>query len=239
MRKRLVIIEDEKDIVELVRYNFRKEGFEITSFISGKEGLEHLRRHPVDLVLLDIMLPDLDGFEICKRLRAEERLRSLPVIFLTAKGEEIDRVLGLEIGADDYVVKPFSPRELVARVKAVLRRQARPAEKAEVIEAPDLRLDARTQEVTVRGRRIELSTLEFRLLHFLGSHPRRIFSREQLLDEVWGRDHFVTPRTVDVHIRRVREKIEAQPDKPHYIQTVRGAGYRFATEPPEGEGEKT
>jgi len=239
MRKRVVLIEDEKDIVELVRYNFRKEGFEFSSFSSGIEGLEHLRRHPVDLVLLDIMLPDLDGFEICKRLRAEDRLKSLPVIFLTAKGEEIDRVLGLEIGADDYVVKPFSPRELVARAKAVLRRQTRPAEKSEVVEAHDLRLDARTQEVTVRGKPIDLSTLEFKLLYFLALHPRRIFSREHLLDEVWGRDHFVTPRTVDVHIRRVREKIEAQPEKPQYIQTVRGAGYRFATEPAEGGVEES
>jgi len=232
MRQRIVLIEDEKDIVELVRYNFRKEGFEVASFTSGKEGLEHLRRSPADLVLLDIMLPDLDGFEICKRLRAEDRIRSLPVIFLTAKGEEIDRVLGLEIGADDYVVKPFSPRELVARVKAVLRRQARPAAKLEVIEVPDLRLDSRTQEVTVRGRSVELSTLEFKLLHFLASHPRRIFNREHLLDEVWGRDRFVTPRTVDVHIRRLREKIEAQAERPQFIHTVRGSGYRFATEEP-------
>ena len=229
MRQRIVLIEDEKDITELVRYNFRKEGFDVVSFVSGKDGLEHLRRNPADLVLLDIMLPDLDGFEICKRLRAEERLRSLPVIFLTAKGEEIDRVLGLEIGADDYVVKPFSPRELVARVRAVLRRQARPAEKLEFIEVPGLRLDARTQEVTAHGEAIELSALEFKLLHFLASHPRRIFSREQLLDGVWGRDRFVTPRTVDVHIRRLREKIEAQPERPQFIQTVRGSGYRFAS----------
>ena len=230
MRQRIVLIEDEKDIIELVRYNFRKDGFEVASFVSGKEGLEYLRRSPADLVLLDIMLPDLDGFEICKRLRAEERTKSLPVIFLTAKGEEIDRVLGLEIGADDYVVKPFSPRELVARVKAVLRRQARPLGRLEVIETPDFRLDARTQEVTVRGKAIELSALEFKLLHFLASHPRRIFNREQLLDEVWGRDRFVTPRTVDVHVRRLREKIEVQSEKPQLIQTVRGSGYRFSAE---------
>lgn len=237
VRQRVVLIEDEKDIVELVRYNFRKEGFEVSAFTSGKEGLEHLRRSPADLVLLDIMLPDLDGFEICKRLRSEDRSKSLPIIFLTAKGEEIDRVLGLEIGADDYVVKPFSPRELVARVKAVLRRQARPVEKLEIVEAPDLRLDSRTQEVVVRGKTIELSTLEFKLLHFLASHPRRIFNREQLLDEVWGRDRFVTPRTVDVHIRRLREKIEAQAEKPQYIQTVRGSGYRFTADAAEGKAE--
>jgi two-component system phosphate regulon response regulator PhoB len=235
VRPKVVLIEDERDIVELVRYNFRKEGFEVESFSRGEEGLEYLRRHPADLVLLDIMLPDRDGFEICRRLRAEERLKSLPVIFLTAKGEEIDRVLGLEIGADDYVVKPFSPRELVARAKAVLRRQTRPAESAEVVETRDLRLDARTQEVTVRGRSVELSTLEFKRLHFLASHPRRIFSREQLLDEVWGRDRFVTPRTVDVHMRRLREKIENHPEKPQYLQTVRGAGYRFSPEAADGD----
>ena len=231
MRQRIVIIEDEKDIVELVRYNFRKEGFEVESFPRGNEGLEYLRRHPADLALLDILLPDDDGFNICKRLRADERLKSLPVIFLTAKGEEIDRVLGLEIGADDYVVKPFSPRELVARVKAVLRRQSRPDEKPDVVEVGEIHLDVRTQEVKVRGRPVELSTLEFKLLHFLASHPRRIYSRDRLLDEVWGRDRFVTPRTVDVHIRRLREKVEADPSEPVLLQTVRGSGYRFSWEP--------
>jgi phosphate regulon transcriptional regulator PhoB len=233
VRQRVVIIEDEKDIVDLIRYNFRKEGFEIESFLRGKEGLEYLRRKPADLVLLDILLPDLDGVEICKRLRADDRLKSIPVIFLSAKGEEIDRVVGLEIGADDYVVKPFSPRELIARVKAVLRRQVRAAEKCEVIEAGGFRLDSRTQEVRVGSRPVELSTLEFKLLHFLASNPRRIFSRDRLLDEVWGSDRFVTPRTVDVHIRRLREKIEAQASKPRYLQTVRGAGYRFSPEPPD------
>jgi two-component system alkaline phosphatase synthesis response regulator PhoP len=145
VQPRIVIIEDEKDIVDLVRYNFGKQGFEVEGFLRGKEGLEHLRRKPGVLVLLDILLPDTDGIEICRRLRSDERLKDVPVIFLTAKGEEIDRVLGLEIGADDYVVKPFSPRELVARVRAVLRRQARPVEKREVIEAGGLRLDSRTQ----------------------------------------------------------------------------------------------
>jgi two-component system alkaline phosphatase synthesis response regulator PhoP len=224
------MIEDERDIVELVKYNFRKEGFELESFSRGKEGLEYLRHSQPDLVLIDILLPDLDGFEICKRLRADDRLKAVPVIFLTAKGEEIDRVLGLEIGADDYVVKPFSPRELVARVKAVLRRQERAAEKPEVVEAGDLVLDSRTQEVRVRGRVVDLSTLEFRLLHFLASNPRRIFSRDRLLDAVWGHDRFVTPRTVDVHIRRLREKIESQSNKPQYLQTVRGSGYRFSAD---------
>jgi len=233
VRPRVVIIEDEKDIVELVRYNFRKEGFAVESFGRGREGLDFLRRNPVDVVLLDILLPDDDGFSICRRLRADDHLRALPVIFLTAKGEEVDRVLGLEIGGDDYVVKPFSPRELVARVKAVLRRQERTAEKREVVEVGNVRLDTRTQEVTVGGRPVQLSTLEFKLLYHLASHPRHVFNRDRLLDEVWGRDRFVTPRTVDVHIRRLREKIEALPNRPQFLQTVRGSGYRFSPQPRE------
>jgi DNA-binding response OmpR family regulator len=228
---RVVIIEDEKDIVELVRYNLRKEGLEVLGFVRGREGLDYIRRNPVDMVLLDVLLPDLDGFEICRALRADDRTRSLPVIFLTAKGAEIDRVVGLEIGADDYVVKPFSPRELVARVKAVLRRKLPTEAVREVAEGGEVRLDASTREVTVRGDMVELSALEFRLLHYLVSHPRRIFSRDRLLDVVWGRDRFVTPRTVDVHIRRLRAKIEVDPDNPRYLQTVRGSGYRFLPQP--------
>ena len=233
MRPRVVIIEDEKDIVELIRYNFRKEGFEVESFGRGREGMDYLRRNPADVLLLDILLPDEDGFSLCRRLRADERLRAMPVIFLTARGEEVDRILGLEIGADDYVVKPFSPRELVARVKAVLRRQERVAEKREVVEAGSLKLDTRTQEVSVRGRPVELSALEFKLLYYLVSHPRHVFNRDRLLDDVWGRDRFVTPRTVDVHIRRLREKIEAVPNRPQFLQTVRGSGYRFSPQPRE------
>ncbi len=232
MRQRIIIIEDEADIVEMVRYNFRKEGFEVESYGRGREGLEQLRRNPPDLLLLDIMLPDEDGFSICRQLRSEDRLKELPVIFLTARGEEVDRIVGLEIGADDYVVKPFSPRELVARVKAILRRRTRTAERDDVVEIRGLRLDSRTQDVTVRGNPVDLSALEFKLLFFLASHPRQIFSRERLLDEVWGRDCSVTLRTVDVHIRRLREKIEAQPDSPEYIGTVRGAGYRMLAETP-------
>ncbi|HLI30236.1 MAG TPA: response regulator transcription factor [Terriglobia bacterium] len=227
MAPRIVVIEDEKDIVDLVTYALRKEGFDVKSCTRGQEGLEMIRRGPADLAVIDIMLPDLDGLEVCKRVRSDENLRDLPVIFLTARGEEVDRVLGLEIGGDDYVVKPFSPRELVARIKAVLRRRERGEERWDVIEVRDLRLDPSTQEVIVRGRSVGLSTLEFRLLHYMASHPRRIFARENLLDQVWGRDRFVTPRTVDVHIRRLREKIEAQPDRPQYLQTVRGSGYRF------------
>jgi phosphate regulon transcriptional regulator PhoB len=231
MAQRILVIEDERDIVELLDYTLRKEGFEVRGYGRGKEGLDALRRGPADLALIDIMLPDLSGLEVCKLLRADDTLNRLPVIFLTAKGEELDRILGLEIGADDYVVKPFSPRELVARIKAVLRRQDREVEEpTHVVEVQGMRLDPRTQEAIVRGQTVELSSLEFKLLHFLASHPRRIFPRENLLDKVWGRDRFVTPRTVDVHIRRLREKIEAKPGKPQFLQTVRGSGYRFTVE---------
>lgn len=228
MTHRIVVIEDEKDIAELLRFTLQKEGYEVRCAARGREGLELIRRGPVDLALIDIMLPDLDGLELCKRVRADRGLQGLPVIFLTAKGEEVDRIVGLEMGADDYVVKPFSPRELVARIRAVLRRQDRSPAEPSVIETRDVRLDARTREAVVRGRSIELSALEFKLLHFLAAHPRLIFTRESLLDEVWGRDRFVTPRTVDVHIRRLREKVEAQPGHPQLLQTVRGSGYRFA-----------
>jgi phosphate regulon transcriptional regulator PhoB len=228
MAPRIVIIEDEPDIVELVRYSCQKEGFELESFGRGKDGFEHLRRKGADLVLLDIMLPDLDGLEICRRLRADENLKAVPVIFLTAKGAEIDRVLGLELGADDYVVKPFSPRELIARVRAVLRRKENLPQTTDIIDIGELHLDCQRQQATVRGKAVELSTLEFKLLRFLAAHPGRIHSRDKLLDQVWGQDRFVAPRTVDVHIRRLREKIEEQPDEPRSLLTVRGAGYRFA-----------
>jgi len=227
VQQRIAMIEDEPDLVEMVGYNFRREGYDFRGFTRGKQGFEYVRSNRVDLLLLDIMLPDDDGLDICRRLRAEERSRTLPVVFLTAKGEEVDRILGLELGADDYVVKPFSPRELVARIKAVLRRQSRPTGPGEVIDVRELHLDARTQDVIVRGAAVALSTLEFRLLFFLAAQPRRVFSRERLLDEIWGSDRCITPRTVDVHIRRLREKIEAQPEDPSYIGTVRGAGYRF------------
>jgi len=233
---RVVLIEDERDIVELVEYNFRKEGFDVRSFARGNEGLEHMRRVGADLVLLDVMLPDANGFELCRHIRADGRLRSVPVILVTAKGEEIDRVLGLELGADDYVVKPFSPRELVARAKAVIRRQTRPTEDQPTLHAGALYIDSSTHEVRIEDRSVELSALEFRLLFVLASHPRRIFTRNQLLDEVWGRDRFVTPRTVDVHIRRLREKIETDPANPLYIQTLRGSGYRFSTEATDESG---
>ena len=227
MRQRVIIIEDERDIVELVRYNFRKEGFEVESFSRGREGLEFLRRNSADLVLLDILLPDEDGFEICKRLRADERLKGLPVIFLTAKSEEMDRVLGLEIGADDYVVKPFSPRELVARVRSVLRGVRQPTVVPEVLRVGDLEIDASSMTVQVQGCPIPTTVREFRLLEYLATHLGRVLTRDQLLDAVWKETPFVTPRSIDVYVRRLREKIETDPRQPRYLKTLRGIGYRF------------
>jgi DNA-binding response OmpR family regulator len=227
---RIAIIEDEPDIIQLIRYGFERAGYQVASFSRAQEGLEYLRRKTVDLVLLDILLPDFDGLELCKRIRADERLKNVPVIFITAKGEEIDRILGLELGADDYVVKPFSPRELLARAKAVLRSRERPEGQHEVVAIGEIQLDSRTQSITVRNSPVEVSTLEFKLLHYMIVHPGRIFSRDTLLDQIWGQDRFVTPRTIDVHIRRLREKIEEFPNEPQYLLTVRGAGYRFAAQ---------
>ncbi len=210
--KRILIIEDDRDIVELVRYNLANEGFEVTSVADGSAALASLRKSTPDLVILDLMLPKMPGLEVCKEIRRDAALNRLPILMLTARGEEADRVIGLEMGADDYVTKPFSPRELAARVKALLRR-AEPAGEVE-----------RAIEV---GRLLTLSTLEFRLIYYLAARPNRVFTRDQLLDAVWGTDRFVTPRSVDVYIRRLREKIETDPENPVHLKTVRGAGYLF------------
>ena len=223
---KILVVEDNVDLANGLEVNLKKEGYKVLKAVTGEDALKLALRDCPDLILLDIMLPGISGFDVCRELR--NKSIETPIIMLTAKSDELDRVVGLELGADDYVVKPFSPRELVARVKAVLRRQEAVLGKAEVIEVSELRLDSRTREVTVRGRSIQLSALEFKLLHFLASQPRRVFTREQLLDNVWGRDRFVTPRTVDVHIRRLREKIERQEGSPQYVQTVRGSGYRFS-----------
>ena len=230
MKPSIFVVEDDPDISRLVRHHLENEGFVVRVYPTGSTVLTDAERQRPALFLLDIMVPGKDGLEICRTIRQTPGLAAVPVIFLTAKSSEADRVLGLELGADDYIAKPFSPRELVARVKAVLRRQERVAERREVVEAGALRLDVRTQEVTVRGKLVELSALEFKLLYFLASHPRHVFDRDRLLDEVWGRDRFVTPRTVDVHIRRLREKIEELPNRPQFLQTVRGSGYRFSPE---------
>lgn len=226
--KRILIIEDDKDIVELVRYNLEKERFQVTAVSDGLSGLAQVRKSPPDLLLLDLMLPKLSGLEICREIRRDTSLNRLPILMVTARGDEADRVVGLELGADDYVTKPFSPRELVARVKALLRRVEPPAAEAEkTIEVGKLVIDPSSYRVTRAGKPVPLSTLEFRLLYFLAARPNRVFTRDQLLDAVWGAERFVTPRSVDVYIRRLREKIEVEPEKPAYLKTVRGAGYLF------------
>ena len=225
--KRILIIEDDKDIVELVRYNLEQEGFQMTWASDGLSGLAQLRKKPPDVLLLDLMLPKLSGLEICKEIRRDPALHRLPILMLTARGEEADRVVGLELGADDYLTKPFSPRELVARVRALLRRVEPAGDAEKVIEVGKLVIDPASYRVTRAGKVLPLSTLEFRLLYYLAARPNRVFTRDQLLDAVWGADRFVTPRSVDVYVRRLREKVEPDPENPAHLKTVRGAGYMF------------
>lgn len=227
--KRILIIEDDRDIVELVRYNLANEGFQVAAAFDGTSGLTNLKKSPPDLLLLDLMLPKMSGLDICREIRKDESLNRLPVLMLTARGDEADRVVGLEMGADDYVTKPFSPRELIARVKALLRRAEPPADAPRILEIGKLAIDPASYRVSHSGRPVPLSTLEFRLLYYLASRPNRVFTRDQLLDAVWGTDRFVTPRSVDVYVRRLREKIEADPENPLHLKTVRGAGYLFET----------
>src|SRR5712692_4532456 len=227
--KKILLIENNRDIVEWVRYNLEKEGFQLTAVGVGASGLAQVHKSPPDLLLLDLMLPKLSGLEICKEVRRDETLNRLPIVMLTARGEEADRVVGLELGADDYVTKPFSPRELLARVKALLRRAEPPSDTPRVIEIGKLAIDPASYRVSHSGKPVPLSTLEFRLLYYLASCPNRVFTRDQLLDAVWGTDRFVTPRSVDVYVRRLREKIESDPENPLFLKTVRGAGYLFET----------
>lgn len=224
----ILIVEDERDIADLVKYHLEKAGLSARVVGDGRQALDLIHREPPLLVVLDLMLPGLDGLEVCRRLRGNTETRGIPIIMLTAKSEEVDRIVGLEMGADDYVPKPFSPRELVARVKAVLRRTTAPATISETpLAVGELRLDPARHEVTRSGKPIPLSAMEFRLLEFFLRHCGRVFSRAQLLDQVWGQDRFVESRTVDVHIRRLREKVEGNPTQPKLILTVRGLGYRF------------
>ena len=227
MAKKVLIVDDEKDIVELIAYNLKKEGFAADSAPDGETALAKIKKGNYGLVILDLMLPGLQGIELCRILRNDPATSSLPVIMLTAKGEEVDKVVGLEMGADDYITKPFSPRELVARVNAVLRRaEERPAS-ARIIKEGVLVIDKDAYAVTRKGIQIKLSATEFRLLLYLVERKGRVFNREQLLNAVWSDEAFVEPRTVDVHIRRLRAQIEENPSNPRCIKTLRGAGYFF------------
>lgn len=226
MPKRIAIVEDENELASLIEYNLARQGYQVQTLNGARGTLKSLEQFKPDLILLDVMLPDADGFELCRQVRQSALLARTPVVFLTARSEEVDRVLGLEIGGDDYMTKPFSPRELVARVKAHLRREEMDAEPAIQTIGP-FRLDRSGHRVYLGERELPLTTTEFNLLEFFLNHPGRAYSRDQLLEAVWGEQRFVTPRTVDVHIRRLREQIEEQPDNPRYLTTVRGFGYRF------------
>jgi phosphate regulon transcriptional regulator PhoB len=226
MAKKIAIVEDEAELASLLEYNLARQSYLVQVFTGVKGTLKELENWKPDLVLLDVMLPDTDGFELCRQIRQSAVMARTPVLFLTARSDEVDRVLGLEIGGDDYMTKPFSPRELVARVKAHLRRVERDQEPASTELGP-FRLDMTARRVFLHDRELTLTSTEFRLLEFFLQHPGRAYSRDQLLEEVWGQQRFVTPRTVDVHVRRLREQIEEQPDDPRYLTTVRGFGYRF------------
>ena len=221
--KKILLIEDDADLYSLIQYNLEKEGFQFAGSQTGKGAIDLCRREKPDLVILDIMLPDSDGLDICKRIRAHPELSHLPIIFLTARAAETDRIVGLELGANDYIVKPFFVRELIARIKIHFRGQQ---QVPKLLKAGVLEVDGERCQVHIAGKEVSLTATEFRLLEFLMSRPGIVFSREQLLDAVWGHDRAVTDRTVDVYVLRLRQKIEAE-DGPPYIRSVRGFGYSF------------
>ncbi|MCY0879002.1 MAG: response regulator transcription factor [Firmicutes bacterium] len=226
MMQRVLVVDDETAIVELVRYHLSREGFQVEALDNGQAAVERVMHEPFDLIILDVMLPGMSGLDACRAIRQQS---DVPIIMLTARKDEVDRVLGLELGADDYVTKPFSPRELVARVKAILRRSQKGREDSGEIRYPGLEVDVDRRTVTVDGRPVNLTFTEFELLTILARHPGRAFSREELLVRVWGEDFYGDARTVDVHIRHVREKLQEDPQNPRFIETVRGIGYRFKT----------
>jgi len=223
----ILLVDDEDAVQKLLAYPLERDGFRVVQAWDGEEALERFDREHVDLVVLDVMLPKLDGLEVCKRLRASS---TVPIIMLTARDDELDKVLGLELGADDYITKPFSIREFRSRVRALLRRAATPREDdrtGEQIQSNGLRIDLARREVEAQGRAVQLTYVEFELLRTLASHPGRVYTREQLLQALWGGSDYREPRTIDVHVRHLREKLESDPREPEFILTVRGVGYRF------------
>lgn len=225
MTANILAVDDEKDILDLVSYNLEKEGFRVSVADNGERALQLIRQEPCDLLILDLMLPGIQGMELCRILKSTDETAAIPIIMLTARSDELDKVLGLELGADDYMTKPFSPRELVARVKAVLRRTRETPSAETILTIADIEINTDTFQVTKRGEEIQLSATEFRLLLYLVRHRGKVFSRDILLNAVWKDDAFVEPRTVDVHIRRLRSQIEDDPSRPVYIKTKRGIGY--------------
>jgi len=226
-RSLVFVVEDEEDIARLISHNLQSAGFDVHSFLDGRSVIaEALGQRPA-LFLLDVMLPGADGFDLCHQIRQIGILSSTPIIFLTAKTTEADRLKGLDLGGDDYITKPFSPRELVARVRSVLRGLRQPPPAAEMLRLGDLEIDISSMTVNVQGRTVLTTAREFRLLQYLATNRGRVFTRDQLLDAVWKETPFVTPRSIDVYIRRLREKIEVDARHPRYLKTLRGVGYRF------------
>jgi DNA-binding response OmpR family regulator len=224
---RILLVDDEQSVQKLLAYPLRKEGYEVVPAMDGEEALERCRGQNFDLIVLDVMLPKLDGFDVCRQIRAQS---SVPIIMLTAKAEEFDKVLGLELGADDYITKPFSMREFRSRVKAVLRRSDLLREEQreeEPLETDDLTIDFAKRTVEIRGEPVRLTYVEFEILSILARNPGRVFSRTMILDRLWGDSSYRDPRTIDVHIRHLREKIEKDPKEPEFLFTVRGVGYHF------------
>jgi DNA-binding response OmpR family regulator len=224
---RILLVDDEQSVQKLLAYPLRKEGYEVVPAMDGEEALERCRGQSFDLIVLDVMLPKLDGFDVCRQIRAQS---SVPIIMLTAKAEEFDKVLGLELGADDYITKPFSMREFRSRVKAVLRRSDLLREEQreeEPLETDDLTIDFAKRTVEIRGEPVRLTYVEFEILSILARNPGRVFSRTMILDRLWGDSSYRDPRTIDVHIRHLREKIEKDPKEPEFLFTVRGVGYHF------------
>jgi DNA-binding response OmpR family regulator len=222
---RILIVEDEPNMVAGLRDNFEYEGYEVVTAGDGVEGLERALADSPDLVVLDVMMPRMSGLDVCKQLKAKKP--ALPIIMLTARGQEVDKVVGLELGADDYVTKPFSVRELVARIKAVLRRSQRAPKEEERYAFGDVEVNLRTHQVVRSGKAMDVSGKEFELLKYFLANPGEVLSRDRLLDNVWGYEHYPTTRTVDAHIVRLRQKLEPKPDEPRYILTVHGVGYKF------------
>jgi two-component system alkaline phosphatase synthesis response regulator PhoP len=229
VKEKILIVEDEKDIIKMIEYNLKKEGFKVIAARDGEDALDLVLRQCPDLILLDLMLPGIDGLEVCKTLKKDPKTASIPIIMLTAKSQESDKVVGLELGADDYVAKPFSPRELIARIKAVLRRATEKEKLPEVFQSGDLRIDFSRISVTVKDKVVMLTTKEFELLKTLLKAKGRVLSRDYLLDSIWGYDHAmeIQTRTVDVHVRTLRKKLKSAAKM---IVTVKNYGYRFETE---------
>jgi DNA-binding response OmpR family regulator len=228
-RSLVFVVEDDPDISRLIQHNLNFAGYDVRVFASGFSVISEAQRERPSLFMLDVMLPGANGFDLCKQIRQDEGLSATPIIFLTAKASEADRVRGLELGGDDYITKPFSPREMVARVKTVLR-GLREAPEPEALKLGDLEIDASSMTIRVAGKAVLTTVREFRLLEYLATHRGRVFTRDQLLDAVWKETAFVTPRSVDVYVRRLREKIKLDPRHPRYLKTLRGTGYRFESQ---------